>query len=198
MEDVEEQELAREEGAVTQRPHVVLMTHLAQVWEGETFVPTEQLIDRLVDAHPETWGELSAFGKRLTAQRLGRMLSQNYKIHTGRIERNGPRGYAYATLATAWRRFGLTPSQKPAQVAQPAEPAQERAAPIPSGKPEQPAQPEKPAPPGAHRDGKTDVTASPDAVGATSCSACAGPLDRAAVLAGATTCTACETEELQR
>jgi len=123
VEDVEEQELAREEGAVTQRPHVVLMTHLAEVWNGETFIPTEQIIDALVATHPETWGELSPFGKRLTAQRLGRMLSGNYKIHTTRLDRVGPRGYAYAALATAWRRFGITPSNKPAQVAQPARPA---------------------------------------------------------------------------
>lgn len=124
VEDVEEQQLAKEEGAVTERPHVVLMQHLAQVWEpGDTFTPTETLIDRLVDAHPETWGEMSAFGKRLTAQRLGRMLSGNYKIHTARLDRSGPRGYTLAALSTAFRRFGLTLPNKPAQLAQPVEPA---------------------------------------------------------------------------
>jgi len=124
VEDVEEQELAREEGAVTQRPHVVLMQHLAEVWEdGETFIPTETIIDRLVDAHPDTWGEMSSFGKRLTAQRLGRMLSQNYKIHTSRLSRDGQRGYALGSLSTAFRRFGLTLPGKPAQLAQTAQPA---------------------------------------------------------------------------
>ena len=109
---------------VKQRPHVVLMQHLAEVWQdGETFVPTEHLIDRLVEAHPDTWGEFSSFGKRLTAQRLGRMLSGNYKIHTGRPDANGPRGYTLASLSTAFRRFGLTLPNKPAEVAEPVEPA---------------------------------------------------------------------------
>jgi hypothetical protein len=123
-EDIAEQELAREEGAVMERPHVVLMQHLTMVWEaGETFVPTETLIDRLVSAHPETWGEFSPFGKRLTAQRLGRMLSNNYKIHSSRPDANGSRGYTAATLSTALRRFGLTLPNRPVEVAEPAEPA---------------------------------------------------------------------------
>lgn len=125
LEDIEEQALAREEGAVTQRPHVVLLQHISQVWEdGETFVPTESLIDRLVGAHPDTWGEMSTFGKRLTAQRLGRMLSGNYKIHSGRMSRDGHRGYTVAALGTAARRFGLPLGSKPAQLAQPVKPAQ--------------------------------------------------------------------------
>ena len=114
-EDIEEQNLAREEGAVTERPHVVLMQHLAEVWQEETFIPTERLIDRLVTAHPDTWGDFSSFGKRLTAQRLGRMLSGNYKIHTSRPDANGPRGYTLAALTPALRRFGLSPAGAPVQ-----------------------------------------------------------------------------------
>jgi hypothetical protein len=124
LEDIAEQELAREEGAVTQRPHVVLMQHLAEVWEDdEPFVPTEVLINRLVEAHPDTWGEFSSFGKRLTAQRLGRMLSGNYKIHTSRPDANGSRGYTLGSVSTAFRRFGLTLPNKPAEPAEPARPA---------------------------------------------------------------------------
>lgn len=124
VEDVEEQELAREEGAVTQRPHVMLMQHLAEVWPiGAAFTPTEDIIDRLVHTHPDVWGEMSSFGKRLTAQRLGRMLSGNYKIHSARPDANGARGYTLASLATAFRRFGLTLPNKPDEVAEPAEPA---------------------------------------------------------------------------
>lgn len=131
VEDVAEQELAREEGAVTQRPHVVLMQHIVEVWgPGETFVPTEQLIDRLVFTHPDVWGEFSTFGKRLTAQRLGRMLSGNYKIHTSRPDANGSRGYTAASLSPALRRFGMTLPEKPAELAEPAEPAPEKYKPL--------------------------------------------------------------------
>lgn len=114
-EDIEEQNLAREEGAVIERPHVVLMQHLAEVWGEEQFIATETLIDLLVAAHPETWGEFSPFGKRLTAQRLGRMLSGNYKIHTSRPDANGHRGYTIASLSTAFRRFGLEVAAMPAK-----------------------------------------------------------------------------------
>lgn len=114
-EDIEEQTLAREEGAVIERPHVVLMQHLAEVWGDELFIPTEGLLDRLVEAHPETWGDFSPFGKRLTAQRLGRMLSGNYKIHTSRPDASGHRGYTLAALSTAFRRFGLKVAGMPVQ-----------------------------------------------------------------------------------
>jgi hypothetical protein len=114
-EDIEEQNLAREEGAVIERPHVVLMQHLAEVWGDELFTPTENLISLLVAAHPETWGEFSTFGKRLTAQRLGRMLSGNYKIHTSRPDANGHRGYTLASLSPAFRSFGLTVNRMPVQ-----------------------------------------------------------------------------------
>lgn len=124
MEDIQEQQLAKEEGAVIQRPHVVLMQHLAQVWpEGAGFAATEELLDRLVHAHPDVWGETSSFGKRITAQRLGRMLSGNYKIHSARPDANGARGYTLASLSTAFRRFGLTLPNKPDEPAEPAEPA---------------------------------------------------------------------------
>lgn len=124
IEDVEEQELAKEEGTVTQRPHVVLMQHLAEVWpSAAAFVPTDDLIGRLVDKHPDVWGDFSSFGKRLTAQRLGRMLSGNYKIHSSRPDANGSRGYTLASLATAFRRFGLTLPNRPDEPAEPARPA---------------------------------------------------------------------------
>jgi hypothetical protein len=155
VEDVEEQELAREEGVVTQRPHVLLLQHIAEVWpEGETFAPTEELIDSLVAHHPETWGEFSPFGKRLNAQRLGRMLAGNYKVHTVRPDSRGGRGYAAASLSTVLRRFGLCLPGKPAHLAQPVEPAPPEA-PLPastedahalSDKPAKPAQPAEPAP----------------------------------------------------
>lgn len=125
--DVQRLQNEREEGIVQQRPHVALLTHVHRAWrEGETFVPTEDLIGRLVDAHPDMWGDGSAFGKRLNPQRLGRMLSNHYDVRTSRPDSNGPRGYLRASLETAFRRFGLIPSEKPAEVAEPAEPARHR------------------------------------------------------------------------
>ena len=55
--DVERILIEREEGITQQRPHVVLLAHVREAWhDGETFVSTEELIDRLVERHPEMWG----------------------------------------------------------------------------------------------------------------------------------------------
>ncbi|QWC85534.1 DUF3631 domain-containing protein [Nocardioidaceae bacterium] len=122
VEDVEEQEIAREEGAVSQKPHVVLLQHVAEVWPpGQTFVTAEELIDALVAEHPDMWGDFSTYGKRLTPQRMGRMLS-NYRVLTSRPG-GRERGYTAATLATPLRRFGLALPGEPAKPATTAEPA---------------------------------------------------------------------------
>lgn len=124
VQDVQQIEAEKEEGLVQQRPAVVLLSHLHEMWrEGETFIPTDRVIDRLVGNHPDVWGDSSSFGKRLTPQRLGRMLVSAYNIHSDRPEATGPRGYLRANLATAFRRFRLDLPGKPAEPAQPVQPA---------------------------------------------------------------------------
>ncbi len=115
--------IEREDGIVQQRPAVALLAHLHEVYStDERFVATDQLIERLVRAHPETWGHESGFGKRLTAQRLGRMLVTAYNLHSDRPGGVGPRGYLRSTLAPAFRRFALDPANKPVEPVEPAEP----------------------------------------------------------------------------
>lgn len=126
--DVERIQIEREDGIVQQRPHIVLLTHLHEVWcPGETFVSTEDLIDRLVRDNTQMWGIESSFGKRLTAQRMGRMLVSAYNIHSDRLDTDAGkvRGYRRSTLAPAFGRFGLDPSTKPAGPVQPAEPVRD-------------------------------------------------------------------------
>lgn len=104
--DLYETEMEREDGMSTERPAVVLLRHIHEVWEeSEPFITSSVLIGRLVDAHPNQWGELSTYGKKLTAQRLGRMLSQGYKIHSSK--HNDVRGYRRGHFQTAFRQFGL-------------------------------------------------------------------------------------------
>ncbi|MCG7425248.1 DUF3631 domain-containing protein [Kocuria rhizophila] len=112
--DMTEAEQDREDGMTTDRPAVVLLKHLAELWpEGKTFETTRRLVDDLVFNYPETWGATSGYGKELTAQRMGRLLSQGFKIHASKV--NGVRGYKRAALVTAWTRFGLTPSVQTVQ-----------------------------------------------------------------------------------
>jgi Protein of unknown function (DUF3631) len=123
--DVERLNIEREDGIVQQRPHIVLLTHMHAVWrEDETFVSTEALIGRLVMDNPEMWDMQSSFGKRLTAQRMGRMLVSGYDIHSDRLEIDGTRvrGYRRATLAPALARFGMTLPSEPAEPSEPSEP----------------------------------------------------------------------------
>lgn len=182
VEDLAEQALQQEEGIVNQRPHVVLMAHLAEVWpDGSTFIPTKELINALVDAHPDTWGESSSFGKRLNEQRLGRMLSGNYKIHSDRPGGAGPRGYTLAALSTAFRRFGLTPSSEPVRPVEPAEPVTAPSVGLtPQTKPVEPVEPVM----------TRETTPR--------CTTCSEPLDGAAVTVGTSTCSTCELRELTR
>lgn len=112
--DVERVELEREEGIMQQRPAVVLLQHIRNAWpDGETFVSTATLIRNLVSGSPETWGQSSPFGKELTSQRLGKMLVSAYNVHSTRLDRTGPRGYALGSFEQAWRRMGMTRAGSP-------------------------------------------------------------------------------------
>lgn len=95
--DVENVRRDRENGLARQRPHVLLLRHIQDVWpEGAEFLRTEALVTALVMAVPEVWGPDSAYGKALTAQRLGRMLVDHYGIRAvaeNSADKNSKRGY---------------------------------------------------------------------------------------------------------
>lgn len=121
--DVHRIEIEREDGLTQQRPAVVLLKDVHEVWGAdEQFVSTEILIQRLIMHNPDMWGPFSSFGKKLTAQRLGRMLSAGYNLQTSRPVQPGPRGYLFSTLQSAFRRSGLGVSSEPAIPTKPVEP----------------------------------------------------------------------------
>jgi len=121
LDDKEQQEMNREDGMVRDRPAVLLLGHLHEGWDAdEPFLPTARLIDGLVHDHPDDWGDASPLGKRLTAQRLGRMLATAYGVNSTRLDRTGPRGYAQAALLPVWYRMGVrTDPRRLAPVHQP-------------------------------------------------------------------------------
>lgn len=121
--DLQRQESDREEGYTVEKPHVRVLRHLAAVWPVDRpFVPTETLIARLAAEHPEEWGAASPFGKPLTPQRLGRMLSRNFGLTTIRPDTHGARGYAQAHLRPVWRRLHMPHPGDPEIAAEPADP----------------------------------------------------------------------------
>lgn len=107
--DREQIEADREDGLVVEKPHVILLRHLFEVWpDGERFMPTTTLVAALIAAHPEMWGDGSAYGRALTTQRLGRMLATSYKVNSGRSDDPArTRGYYRARLESVWDRFGM-------------------------------------------------------------------------------------------
>jgi Protein of unknown function (DUF3631) len=112
LHDRQEHDMNKEDGLITDKPAVVLLKHIHEVWNAQdaSFLASAQLIDLLVDVHPNVWGPESSYGKRLTQARLGRMLAQGYKIHSKQIERGGHRGYVLADFTRAWRQMGITTS----------------------------------------------------------------------------------------
>jgi len=122
--DLERIKIEQEDDIVVQQPHVLLLTHLHEVWpKGRAFVhfvSTEGLIDPLVKKHPEIWSEESSYRRRLTAQRMGRMLVTSYNIHSDRQPNPDEpekkiRGYRRSTLAPAFGQFGMDPPKQTGQ-----------------------------------------------------------------------------------
>lgn len=110
--DLEQMQQDKEEGLTTMRPHEHLAIDIHGLYEssGEDFLPTtDSILPLLAAKHSERWGDASKFGKALTAQRLGRMLSKNYSIRSQR-EPDGEqrRGYFRAQFVKAWRAVGIT------------------------------------------------------------------------------------------
>lgn len=106
-----EQEQDREDGMVRVSPAVLLLRHVSELWPaGETFAPSEYLTSELAAHHPDQWGFTSSFGKPITGARMGRMLSQAYKVHSRQITRGGKRGYTLADMLPAMHRMGVRTS----------------------------------------------------------------------------------------
>lgn len=110
--ELAELDAQRTEGLARKRPAVLLAEHIAEVWpDGEDLVDGKRLADALVWHAPEVWGEHSAYGRRLTPQRLGRMLSDTYRVTTVRPLVNGERkrGYPVGAFAHVWAGLGIVP-----------------------------------------------------------------------------------------
>lgn len=104
--------MLRDDGLYRERPHVVLLRDLFGVWHvadrTNSYAPTGALLDALHRHAPEQWGSAQPGGRTpLTAQRMGRMLVDNYGIHASRLRRDGPRGYLWSHFGPAWESLGL-------------------------------------------------------------------------------------------
>lgn len=101
---------ARNAESATSGPNEQVAYDLFAVWgEGETFVPTQTLCDRLAVHDPETWGMHSASGKPITARNLAWKLSQFYRVAPAQITHEGKqrRGFTVASMRRVWALVGM-------------------------------------------------------------------------------------------
>lgn len=164
--DVEQVARDREDGMILDKPHVVLLRHLATVWPVSEFAATTVLVADLAVAHPEVWGESSRYGRALTVQRFGRMLATSFKVNSTHSLDKTRRGYRRTDLLGAWRRMGIDPPGKPSGPSEASEPSSETT------------------------DG-LDGLDGPDGSTPTPCTACGDPLHPALAAEGATTHPTC-------
>ena len=120
--DLEDQRQSKEAGVQTKRPSVVLAEHLSEYYRNTPgFSPTREVREWLVLNHPEVWGEGSSYGRELTEQRLGQMLSGSYGITSQRPDKL--RGYTENQFAQVWQALGIRLPEQPAKPEEPEEPA---------------------------------------------------------------------------
>ena len=109
---IAEEAACREAGLKTQPPGMVLLIDLHTIWsDDERFIPTLDLVPRLIEHNVDFWGPDSPYGKALTEHRFGRMLSQAAKVTSQRPGGKGSRGFLRSQLEPAWRRLGIAPIQ---------------------------------------------------------------------------------------
>jgi Protein of unknown function (DUF3631) len=98
----------REAGLKTLPVGMVMMIDLHSVWpEGEMFVPTGDLVNKLIVHNPDYWGHNSSYGKALTETRFGRIVVQASKLTSLRPGGRGRRGYQRSLLEPVWQRLGV-------------------------------------------------------------------------------------------
>jgi hypothetical protein len=124
---IAEDEAERDAGLKTQPPGMVMLSDLFTIWpDGETFMPTRELVSKLIIQNPEYWGAQSGYGKPLTETRLGRLVTQAAKVTSSRPNTHGPRGYLRSQLQPVWRRLGIDPLKQPGEPGKPGEPGAEQ------------------------------------------------------------------------
>lgn len=175
---------------------ITLLRDLRAVFEDADRLTTDDVLERLHECEESPWADLR--GKPLDARALARRLAK-YGVKPTRWADGSdrPRGYLAADLADPWSRY-LAPESVPVVPDVPAT-SGHGSAPVPLrtqaiGK--------QPQPPTNTRNGAEhpfpDSSGTSGTTGTGPCRTCGVPLDSAAVLAGADTCTACEMKGLTR
>jgi hypothetical protein len=119
--DIENDRELADNGDAQVSTNLQIARDLHKIFETEEkALPTSQLVKLLIRTSPEHWSNSSYYGKDLTAQRLGRILTGAFGIYSERLTES-VRGYRSNQFETIWSRLGITPN-KPTKPTYPTEP----------------------------------------------------------------------------
>lgn len=105
--NMEEMQQEKEAGLIKGTPQTALLRDLAECWPGGVGLwRSQEMAEVLAERYPGRWGEGSRFGRALTVQRMGQLLTQGFKISASR-DSLGTRGYLLADFRAAFGAFGL-------------------------------------------------------------------------------------------
>ena len=113
LKDIESARQDAENSDLQQKPNLQLMRDLFAVFEPSGgFIPTGQLVTKLIRHNPDQWSISSVYGKDLTPQRLGRVLNSAYGMNSLRIG-DSARGYHSDQFKRVWQQLGISPIKPP-------------------------------------------------------------------------------------
>lgn len=109
--DIENERELASNGEAQAAPNLQIARDLHKIFlEEPGLVATSTLVMLLIKANPEQWSSSSYYGKDLTAQRLGKILTGAFGIYSLRLNEN-TRGYSSTQFETIWSRLGITPNK---------------------------------------------------------------------------------------
>lgn len=109
--DLESARELAESGDVQLSPNLQLAKDLFEIYNTEPeFSPTQHLVARLIRHNPDQWSSASFYGKDLTPQRFGRILSNAFGVNSLRwSDPARSRGYHKRQFTVIWNQLGISP-----------------------------------------------------------------------------------------
>ncbi len=118
LRDIENERELAENGETYVSTNLQIARDLHTIFARENgFIPTKRIVMLLITTNPDYWSVSSSYGKDLTPQRFGQILTKAFGIYSQRLNEN-TRGYSSTQFEQIWSRFGIAPS-KPTEPTEP-------------------------------------------------------------------------------
>ena len=111
--DIENEKDRAQNGDVQLSPNLQLAKDLYELYSPEFgFIQTTSLVAQLIRYNPDQWSSASYYGRDITMQRLGKMMSGAFGMRSLRNV-DGVRGYHANQLRDLWKQLGVSPVEPP-------------------------------------------------------------------------------------